>query len=61
MVDYDDVSPLNTEGENEIYLAIENLNLYDDELPAVFASMQEDRRKTWRQNRELERKMKVDR
>ncbi|CAK0863674.1 unnamed protein product, partial [Prorocentrum cordatum] len=61
MVDYDDVSSLNTEGENEIYLAIENLNLYDDELPVVFASMQEDRRKTWKQNRELKRKMKVDR
>eukprot|EP00959_Pyramimonas_sp_CCMP1952_P465135 9487758-Pyramimonas_sp.AAC.1 len=61
MVDYDDASSLNTEGENEIDLAMENLNLYDDELPVVFASTQEDRRKTWKQNRELKRKMKVDR
>eukprot|EP00959_Pyramimonas_sp_CCMP1952_P172560 3605544-Pyramimonas_sp.AAC.1 len=46
MVDYGDASSLNTEGGTEIYLASENLNLYDDELPAVFASMLEDRRKT---------------
>ncbi|CAK0855864.1 unnamed protein product [Prorocentrum cordatum] len=61
LLDWDDVSSLDTEGEAEIYVALDKMDLYDDELKYAFNTMQEDRRKTWKQNRDLKRKLKVDR
>ncbi|CAK0872986.1 unnamed protein product, partial [Prorocentrum cordatum] len=61
LLDWDDASSLDAEGEAETYVALDQMDLYDDELKYVFSTMQEDRRKTWEQNRALKRKLKVDR
>eukprot|EP00959_Pyramimonas_sp_CCMP1952_P196489 4108230-Pyramimonas_sp.AAC.1 len=34
----DDVSSLDTDGEQQVYVALEGLGLYDDELPQAFAT-----------------------
>eukprot|EP00959_Pyramimonas_sp_CCMP1952_P125511 2624213-Pyramimonas_sp.AAC.1 len=48
------------DGEQKVYATLEGPGLHDDELSQAFATMQEERRKTWKQNRDLKRKMKVD-
>eukprot|EP00959_Pyramimonas_sp_CCMP1952_P266819 5578322-Pyramimonas_sp.AAC.1 len=56
----DDVLSLETDGEQQVYVTLEGLGLHDDELPRAFATMQEERRKTWNHNRDSKRKMEVD-
>eukprot|EP00959_Pyramimonas_sp_CCMP1952_P441929 9251411-Pyramimonas_sp.AAC.1 len=41
----DDVSSLDTDGDQLVYVTLEGPGLYDDELPQAFATMQGERRK----------------
>ncbi|CAK0832426.1 unnamed protein product, partial [Prorocentrum cordatum] len=61
LLDRGDVPSLDTEGEAEICVALDKMDLYDDELKYVFNSMQEERRTTLKQNRDLKRKLEIDR
>ncbi|CAK0825434.1 unnamed protein product, partial [Prorocentrum cordatum] len=61
LLDYSDVSSMDSDGEAEVWAILESADVGEDDAPAALAAINQERRKTWRQNRDLKRQLKTDR
>ncbi|CAK0797072.1 unnamed protein product [Prorocentrum cordatum] len=61
LLDYSDVSSMNSDGEAEVWAILESADVGEDDAPAALAAINQERRKTWKQNRDLKRQLKTDR
>ncbi|CAK0909117.1 unnamed protein product, partial [Prorocentrum cordatum] len=61
LLDYSDVSSMNSEGEMAVWAVLETADAGEDDAPAALAAINQERRKTWKDNKDLKRRLKVGR